>query len=79
MHAKLSGNSVVLDRFLRVSLNKFASFDVERDIAEFFKDKDNRGYDRSLGVISDTVRGNAAYKQRDEQLVAEWLEAHGYL
>ena len=78
VHKKLAGNSVVLDRFLRMSLSKFASHDVERDIAQFFSAKDNRGYDRSLGVISDTVRGNANYKERDEKLILEWLSAHGY-
>jgi len=78
VHGKLSGNSVVLDRFLRMSLSKFASHAVEKDLAQFFSDKDNRGYDRSLGVISDTVRGNANYKERDEGLILEWLKAHGY-
>lgn len=78
VHKKLSGNSVVLDRFLRMSLSKFASHDVEKDIARFFSGKDNRGYDRSLGVISDTVRGNANYKERDGKLIMEWLSAHGY-
>ncbi|KAI9716899.1 MAG: hypothetical protein M1812_005048 [Candelaria pacifica] len=75
---QLSGNSVVFDRFLKMSLNKFASHDIEKEIASFFKDKDNRGYDRTLVVISDTIKGNANYKERDEALVAEWLTAHGY-
>ncbi|KAI9807547.1 MAG: hypothetical protein M1825_005487 [Sarcosagium campestre] len=78
VRAKLAGNSVVLDRFLKVSLIKFADHDVERDIADFFREKDNQGYERTLGVISDTVKGNASYKERDEKLILEWLEAHGY-
>lgn len=78
VNKKLSGNSIVLDRFLRLSLSKFASHEVEKDIAQFFSGKDNRGYDRSLGVISDTVRGNANYKERDGKLIMEWLSAHGY-
>ncbi len=78
VHGILSSNPVVLDRLLKMCLTKFASHDVERDIATFFEGKDNRGYDRSLGVISDTIRGNANYKERDEQRVLEWLQAHGY-
>jgi len=78
VHKKLSGNSIVLDRFLRMSLSKFASHEVEKDIAQFFSTKDNRGYDRSLGVIADTIRGNANYKERDAKLIKEWLSAHGY-
>ncbi|KAI9831082.1 MAG: hypothetical protein M1826_003980 [Phylliscum demangeonii] len=78
VQAQLAGNSVVMDRFLKQTLTKFASHEVDRDIAEFFRGKDNRGYDRALGVISDTIRGNATYKERDEALVLEWLKAHGY-
>ena len=78
IYAKLSGNSTVLDRYIKTSLSKFASHKVEQDIAAFFKDKDTKGYDRGLVQVSDTVRGNANYKERDEKLILEWLKAHGY-
>ncbi|KAI9831218.1 MAG: hypothetical protein M1819_005146 [Sarea resinae] len=78
VYDQLSGNSVVLDRFLRLSLQKFASHEVEQDIASFFAEKDNRGYDRTLAVISDTIRNNANYRDRDEKLISEWLKAHSY-
>lgn len=78
VHGQLAGNSVVFDRLLKMSLNKFASHEIQKEIAAFFEGKDNRGYDRTLGVIADTIRGNANYKERDEQLVLEWLKAHGY-
>lgn len=78
VHGQVAGNAVILDRMLKLSLSKFASHEVERDIAEFFKDKDNRGYDRTLGVISDSIRSNANYKEREEERVLEWLAAHGY-
>ena len=75
----LSGNMVVLERFLRVALNKFASEEVKRDIEGFFAGKDQRGYDRGLAVVKDTVEGQAKYKERDEAVVREWLKARGYL
>ncbi|KAL8712788.1 MAG: hypothetical protein Q9220_002996 [cf. Caloplaca sp. 1 TL-2023] len=78
VHGKLAGNSVVLDRYLKNSLQKFASHEKEKDIAEFFKDKDTKGFDRGLVQVADTVRGNANYKERDEMLVLEWLKTHGY-
>ena len=78
VHKKLSANSVVIDRYLKNSLQKFASYDVEKDIAAFFKDKDTKGYDRGLVQVSDTVKGNANYKERDEVLILEWLRAHEY-
>ena len=59
----------------------FVGLSAERDYqdtVEFFKDKDTKAYERSLVVVSDTIKGNAKYKQRDEQRVLEWLKAHGY-
>ena len=76
---KLSGNMVVLERFLRTCLQKYASFEMEQDIENFFKDKDKGGIDRGLAVVSDTIKGNAKYRERDMELVREWLKAHGYL
>lgn len=75
---KLSGNMVVLDRFLKLSLEKFTDLETEHDIAAFFKDKDNRGYDRTLGVLSDTIKGRAGYRTRDREILLEWLKAHKY-
>jgi aminopeptidase N len=77
--ATLSGNMVVLERFLRVALNKFASYEVKKDIESFFEGKNQRGYDRGLGVVKDTIEGQAKYKERDVEVVREWLNAHGYL
>ena len=78
VHQKLSKNPVVLDRYLKTTLAKFASHQIERDIATFFKDKDTKGYDRGLVQISDSVRANASYKERDEAIVLEWLKVHEY-
>ena len=75
---KLGGNMVVLERFLRTCLQKYASFEIEKDIEEFFTGKDNHGYDRGLAVVSDTIKGNAKYRERDMEVVREWLKAHGY-
>jgi hypothetical protein len=75
---KLVGNMVVLDRFLRVSLQKFSDHETEKDIASFFQGKDNRGYDRTLGIVSDTIRGRASYRERDAAVLLEWLKANKY-
>ena len=79
VHPTLSGNAVVLERFLRFGLNKFADEKIADEIAAFFKDKDTRGYDKGLEVIDDTIRSYAGYKKRDERVVREWLGANGYL
>jgi len=79
VHKTLSGNMVVLERFLRFGLNKFSDEAVADEIAQFFEKKDNRGYDKALAVIDDTVRSHAKYKNRDEKVVREWLKANGYV
>jgi aminopeptidase N len=79
VHPTLSGNPVVLERFLRFSLNKYADEKIADEIAEFFKDKDTRGYNKGLEVIDDTIRSYAKYAKRDEKVVREWLAANGYL
>lgn len=76
IYAQLSGNMVVLDRFLKNSLNKFSSKVVMNDIEEFFKDKDNHGYDKGLVVIRDSITGNANWVERDAKNVEEWLKQH---
>lgn len=75
---RLSANMVVFDRFLKMSLNKFNDRDTEAEIKKFFEGRDNRGYDRTLGIVSDTIIGRAAYKERDAKVIKEWLSAHGY-
>ncbi|KAK6398878.1 hypothetical protein LTR65_000435 [Meristemomyces frigidus] len=75
----LGGNMVVLERAMRMCLMHFASFEVLEDVENFFKDKDTTGYDRGLAVATDTIRSNAQYKERDLELVREWLSAHGYM
>ena len=78
VYKKLSANITTTNRYFKTTLSKFASHEIEKEITAFFKDKDTKGYDRGLTEVSDTVRANASYKDRDEQLVLEWLEAHGY-
>lgn len=76
---KLGGNMVVLSRFLNLSLQKFTDLELEQDVATFFNGKDNRGYDRILGVVSDTIKGRASYRKRDKEILLGWLKAHNYV
>jgi len=78
VYGKMSGNSVVVARYLKVALGNFSDMETEKDIADFFKDKDTAGYDRGLVEIADTIRTNASYRQRDEKVILEWLEAKGF-
>jgi aminopeptidase N len=75
---KLGGKMTVLDRFLKSSLVEFTDLETEEDIAEFFNGKDNRGYDRTLRVTSDIIKGRAAYREREKDTLLVWLETNGY-
>ena len=78
IYGRLSVSQVVLNRWVKLGLSQFSDFGIEEEIQKFFKDKDTKAYERSIVVVSDTIKGNANYKQRDEQVVLEWLKAHGY-
>ncbi|PLN77093.1 putative aminopeptidase [Aspergillus taichungensis] len=78
VETRLSANNVVFERFVRMGLSKFADHSIADDIASFFQNKDTSAYDRALVIVSDSIRTNARYKERDEKLVLEWLAAHGY-
>ncbi|KAM5441604.1 hypothetical protein MferCBS31731_003285 [Microsporum ferrugineum] len=75
---KLGSNKVLLQRFVRLSLIKYADHAVEQDIAKFFADKDQDGYDRALVIAADTIKSNADYREREEKAILEWLSANGY-
>lgn len=78
VETRLSSNNVVFERFIRMGLSKFADHKIGEDIADFFKNKDTAAYDRALVIVGDSIRTNASYQERDEALVLEWLQAHGY-
>jgi aminopeptidase N len=78
LNDRLAVNNVCMDRWMKMGLGSYSDHGIEKEISVFFQDKDTRAYDRSLIVISDTIKGNASYKERDEQLVEEWLASHGY-
>lgn len=75
---RLGVSNIVLDRWIKMGLTGFSDLEVEKDIASFFKDKDTTPFARSLVIISDSITANASYKQRDEKILLEWLQANGY-
>lgn len=72
-------NPIILDRFIKLSLNKFTDAKYLDEIDAFFADKDTAGYDRTLEQVKDSVRGRVAYRTRDANLLKEWLTANKYI
>lgn len=75
---KISGNPIIVDRFVNSALSKFTSYREVEDIEEFFKDKDTSAYNRTLDAAKDKIRGRAAYRERDAAVLKEWLVANKY-
>lgn len=71
-------NPVVLDRFIRVTLQKFTDAKYIGEMDNFFKEKDTSAFDRTLEQVKDAVRGRAAYRERDAAVLKEWLGVNGY-
>jgi hypothetical protein len=78
VNGRLGTTGIVQDRWIKFGLPCYADHAIEEDIRTFFKDKDTSAFSRSLVIVSDTIRGYANYKARDEKVLEEWLEAHGY-
>ncbi|KAK3385542.1 peptidase family M1-domain-containing protein [Podospora didyma] len=78
VNEKLSGNPILLDRLINVSLGKFADLETLEDIEKFFSGVSTKGFDRTLEAVKDKIRGRAAYKARDADGVKAWLVANGY-
>ncbi|OTA99541.1 hypothetical protein M426DRAFT_325072 [Hypoxylon sp. CI-4A] len=72
-------NPVVLDRFVKRTLDKFTHTRYVDEIDAFFGDKDTGAFDRTLEQVKDAIRGRAAYRERDATVIKEWLGANGYL
>lgn len=75
---RLGVSKICLDRWVKMGLVNFSDHKTAEDIKQFFSDKDTKSFERTLDVVLNTIAGNANYKQRDEELVLEWLSAHGY-
>jgi len=48
-------------------------------VQTFFKDKDTKGFDRSLEQTLDSIRAKDSWLNRDAEDVKSWLQENGYL
>jgi hypothetical protein len=73
------GDDFYVDIFVRYILEGFNDESAIDEIDAFFADKDTKGFDRTLAIAKDKIRGRAAYKKRDAASLKEWLQSNGYL
>ena len=78
IYERFGQNKIVFEKWFKFGFTQFSEPGISQEMEQFFSEKDIRGIDRALSVALDLIDANAQYRQRDEKLVAEWLEAHGY-
>lgn len=78
LHALMSTNMVVLERFVKLTLCNYQSADMAQEVESFFQNKDVHGFERALKQVLDQIQINAAWYERDHQKVYGWLENNGF-
>lgn len=76
--ARFGQNKITLEKWFKAGFTQFSDPKMSKQMEEFFSKQDIRGIERVVFVACDLTDANAQYRQRDEKLVSEWLEAHGY-
>ena len=75
---KKMANPVVLDRFIKLSLQQFTKESAVDEMVDFFEDKDTSAYARTLETVKDKVRARSRFRVREEKELLKWLKAQGY-
>lgn len=68
----------MLGSLVQVLTSSFTKPEQLAAVEAFFKDKDTKGYDKSLAQSTDSIKSKISWLERDQQDVADWLKANGY-
>lgn len=65
----------LLDKFLRQGLSGFTDEASEEEVREFFTEREHEkiGFERGLEIVTEKMRVNAQFKERNEAVLREWL------
>jgi aminopeptidase 2 len=76
---KLPPSMTMLSSVVSICSAGFTSESQIRKVEDFFQNKDQKGFDRSLQQSLDSIRAKANWLRRDGEDVAGWLKENGYL
>ncbi|KAG0221509.1 hypothetical protein BGW41_006729 [Actinomortierella wolfii] len=68
----------MLGACIKIPLSKVSDREIIRDAEEFFKTKETRDFQRDLDQTIETMTINAAYVERDQESLGQWLRDNGY-
>jgi aminopeptidase N len=78
VYERLSRNPIVLNWWIEMGLSNFSDLETEQEISSFFKGKDIRIFQRTLVVVTESIKRTAEFKLRSEQEITEWLVKHDF-
>jgi len=76
---KLPPGLSMLGSVVGMCTNNFTTWDQLKDVENFFKDKDTKGFDRGLAQSMDSIKAKATWTERDTEDVKTWLKEKKYL
>ena len=76
---KLPPSMTMLSSVVSICISGFTTESQKQDVADFFQDKDKKGYDRSLEQSFDSIQAKCNWLARDRDDVSGWLKQNGYL
>ena len=76
---KLPPGLSMLGSVVSMCTNNFTSEEQAKDVSEFFKNKDTKGFDRALAQSMDSIAAKTSWISRDKEDVEKWLKDNKYL
>ncbi|GAB7359225.1 hypothetical protein MBLNU230_g5884t1 [Neophaeotheca triangularis] len=76
---KMPPSFTLLGSVISMATSGFTHKDQLRDVEEFFKDKDQKGFNRNLAQSIDSIRAKQGWLERDGEDVEKWLKENKYL
>nr|AJD23199.1 aminopeptidase 2 [Onygena corvina] len=68
----------MLGSVIQIACASLCTAEQLKEVEQFFKDKDHKGYDRSLEQSLDAIRAKTGWLSRDREDVEAWLKSNGY-
>ncbi|KAK2810524.1 hypothetical protein FQN49_008531 [Arthroderma sp. PD_2] len=68
----------MLGSVIQIAAASLCTAEQMKEVEQFFKDKDQKGYDRSLEQSLDAIRAKTGWLARDREDVESWLKSNGY-
>lgn len=68
----------MLGSIVIISSSGFTKPEQKKEVEEFFKDKNTKGFDQSLAQSLDMITAKSNWAERDIDSISDWLKANGY-